>query len=331
MAEELPLWKKELNPGAPVFKVYGESNTVKARREMAVKALDYVELLRPLLENTSHYADCAVFYPESIDKENIYAAHAVDNILGLYELFNAATVPLRVIDKIPTSAEEQKLIVLNSVGSFSDGNCRKLEQYLASGGKVMLVGKNCEEIERIAGVAVVESDALFVQSELSNEYNQCYMRLPSKGRHYTETNGVPLLRYDNGEAAITKTDNVIYFGMVDEIDRFCYCRDFSLASWLKHYFTAENFCSGIEFHNIYVKEQDRHQYVSCDIFENDEKKILFIRNFGVDQRNSSVSWNLSENLQITKAWADGTEFKFKNGGELPPFEHFVVIYAEKRR
>jgi len=89
--------------------------------------------------------------------------------------------------------------------------------------------------------------------------------------------------------------------------------------------------SGVEFHNVYVNTQDRHQFVSCDIFENTDKKLLFIRNFGVDQDVSSVNWDVGDDFKITKAWADGKKFVFEKSGKLPVFEHFAAIFAEKQK
>ena len=49
-----------------------------------------------------------------------------------------------------------------------------------------------------------------------------------------------ILYYSNGEPAVTKKDNILYFGACDTIDRFSHYRDFNLASWWKNYFTCTN-------------------------------------------------------------------------------------------
>ena len=74
---------------------------------------------------------------------------------------------------------------------------------------------------------------------------------------------------------------------------------------------------------------DRHQFISCDIFGNENKKLLFIRNFGVEAKDSEVSWDLPKEFKVIKALCDGKEFDFENGGKLPLYEDFVAVYAEK--
>ena len=51
MAEKLPLWKVELNPGAKVFNCYANDDEVAIRRKAVLRGMDFVETLRPLLEN----------------------------------------------------------------------------------------------------------------------------------------------------------------------------------------------------------------------------------------------------------------------------------------
>lgn len=329
MAEKLPLWKKELNPGAPVFKVYDEEHTVLARRKMVVKTMDYIEILRPLMCNTSHWADCAIYYPEKLDKDNIYSCYAMEHIFGTHELFNAAAIPLKVIDKIPQSDKEQKLIIFNNVKSFSAEESNHLKKYLSSGGHVVVIGKCCSEIEQITGISVHPSNALFVRSEDSDDYNHCFIRLPESGKHYFEENGQTILEYNDFTPAVTRLGNVLYIGMSDEIGRFGQYRDFALASWVKKYFYEQNKSCGVKFNNVYVNVADKHQFTSCDLFGNDRKCLLLIRNFGVEQNNSTLSWKLPEGMAVKKAWYDGFEFDFMQGERLPLFEHFCAVYAEK--
>jgi hypothetical protein len=81
--------------------------------------------------------------------------------------------------------------------------------------------------------------------------------------------------------------------------------------------------------DIYVHMQDRHQFTSCDLYEKEGKRLLLLRNFGVEQNRSSVSWNIPENMRVTRAIADGNAFEFKSGEALPMFEHFAAIFAEE--
>ena len=83
------------------------------------------------------------------------------------------------------------------------------------------------------------------------------------------------------------------------------------------------------YRNVYVGRENGHQFVSCDIFENEQKKTLFIRNFGVEQNDAAVKWELSPEWQIVDAIADGECFNFQSGEKLPLFEHFVAVYAKK--
>ena len=88
---------------------------------------------------------------------------------------------------------------------------------------------------------------------------------------------------------------------------------------------------GVAFHNIYVNSKDGHQFTSCDIFKNEEKALLFIRNFGIEHNHSTLEWKLPENMKVVKSLIDGDEFAYENGIELPIFEHFVAVYAEKEQ
>ena len=121
---------------------------------------------------------------------------------------------------------------------------------------------------------------------------------------------------------------MLYIGLSDEIGRFSLYRDFSLAGWVKEFFTKEELNTSVEFHNSYVGMSDRPQFTSCDVYEGREKKLLLIRNYGVEQNISSVEWDIPENMKITRAISDGKAFDFENGKALPLFEHFVAILAE---
>ena len=331
MAEELPGWKKELNPNAPVYRVYSEENTTKARRKMALNAMRYVEQLRNFMENTKHTADCAIYFPEELNADYLYSSYASEHIFGLHEMLNAASVPVAVTAKIPEKSTEIKALIMDSVQTISDEDAQKLESYIETGGKLIVVGKCCARIEQIAGINVKQSEALVAVSPQSKNYNHCLFRLPRDGKHYTEENGTPLLLYNNGEAAVTKKGNVIFFGAADAVGRFSLYRDYSLVEYWKNLLMQENLNSGVHFGNEYVGRTNGHQFTSCDLYKNDEKCLLFIRNFGVEHYHASVKWKLPENMRVVKALADGEEFQFEQGEEMPVFEHFVAIYAERKR
>lgn len=331
MREELPLWKKELNPGAPVYSVYEEPHTQKARREMAVRAMDYVEQLRPWMEGTSHQADVAIYYPESINNDYVLGSYPLEHAFGLHELLNAGTIPVNVVNAVPLSPEKTKCLILDAVMYMQQKDLDALKAFVAANGKVIVVGKCSKEIQEILGLNISESTGRFVVSEASEDYHHCLFRLPESGRHYTESNGEPFLRYNNDEPAFTKAGNVLFIGASDAVDRFSDYRDFQLAAWVKQYFYGEKLNSGVTYHNIYRKEQDWHQFVSLDIFGNEEKKLLLVRNFGVDQDNARMSWDLPEDMCVTAAVVDGKPYCFENNVELPSYEFFVAVLAEKKQ
>ncbi len=329
MAEQLPPWKKELNPGAPVYRAYSEPHTLAARREMCVKAMGYVEQLRDWLVDTRHTADCAIYFPESLNADYMYSSYAVEHIFGLHELLNAAAIPVTVTAAIPTDPAVHKAVILDSVRTLSDEEATRLERYIENGGKVLVIGKCCEVVERVTGLQVTPSTAHIVRSADSKKYNGFCFRIPVDGKHYAEHNGEGILFYEDGTAAATRRGNVYFFGAADTIGRFPQYRDFHLAEFMKAWFTGEGLDSGVSYRNVYVGKENGHQFVSCDIFENDRKKVLFIRNFGVEQNEADAHWVLPSEWKITEAIADGVPFAFENGKRLPLFEHFVAVYAKK--
>ena len=329
MAEELPLWKKELNPKAPVFNAYRESHTTAARREACLVAMDYVEKLRPLMENTHHAADSAIYFPEELNNDYLYSSYSTEHIFGLHEMLNATAVPIKITATIPDSPDKQKALILDSVKSIPQNDADNLKKYIKNGGKLILIGKCCDTIEKIAGIKSKEVLAKTVCSPTSTYYNHCMFRLPVDGKHYAEENGEAIYRYDNGAGAITRLGNVLFFGASDAIGRFSMYRDFRLVEFWQNLLHTEKIDSGVEFTNVYTGRPNGHQFTSCDIYKNDNKCLLLIRNFGVEHYHAAVKWTIPDDMKITKAYADGVEFEFNENGELPLFEHFVAIVSEK--
>ena len=330
MAEELPLWKKELNPKAPVYRAYGEKHTLAARREACLTAMNYVEMLRPLMEDTHHSADCAIYYPEELNNDYLYSSYSTEHIFGLHELLNAASIPTKIVAKVPSSAGEQKALIMDSVKSIPSSDQENLKKYLASGGRLILIGKCCDAIEEIAGIHSEATNAKVVRSPKSRYYNKCLFRLPVDGKHYAETLGEPILRYETEEAAISKKGNVIFFGPADAVGRYSMYRDFNLTVFFRNLLHDEELDSGVKFSNCYTGRDDGHQFTSCDIYENEDKKLLLIRNFGVEHYHAKVDWKLPEGMKVTKAFADGVDFDYEPNKDFPIFEHFVAIFAERK-
>lgn len=328
MAEELPPWKKEINLGAPVYAAYQEPHTLAARREACLKAMDFVQGLAPLLSHTRHCADCAIYFPEELNCDYFFSSYPSEHIFGLHEMLNAAAIPLCFTNHIP-SAAQCKALLLDSVKSLPLQEAEALERYLAEGGRVIVLGNCCPRILRITGFCPKESEALAVVSPLSPRYRHCLFRLPRDGRHYTETQGTPLLLYDNGEPAVTAKGKAIYFGPSDAVGRFPLLRDFYLAQYWQELLRQEGLHHGVCFTNRYAQTENGHQFTSCDCFENEKKKVLLLRNFGVEQASSRLQWDLPSGFAVTKALADGKEFTFENQGPLPCFEHFIALCAEK--
>ncbi len=175
------------------------------------------------------------------------------------------------------------------------------------------------------------SGAEFVKHPASRNFNHSFFRIPADGRHYTETNGEPLLFYDNGEPAVTRLGNVIFFGASDSVGRFGQYRDFYLAQYWRELLTNEDLTSGVRFENVYVNRKNGHQFTSCDLFTSPGKALLLVRNFGVEHRQSTLEWSLPDGMEVTQALCDGRSFDFENGAPLPVFEHFVAVAAQKRR
>lgn len=329
MRQELPLWKKELNPGAPVYRVYEEAHTLAARRESCLKAMDYVQRLSGALEGTRHSADLAFYYPEEINHNYKLGSYPLEHAFGAYELLNAACVPLRFVRTVPTDPAESKCLVFDCVRELPAEDLEALRRYTAAGGRVILIGKCAGELEALAGLRVEEAAGRFVVSPESDDYRSCLVRLPESGRHYRESEGTPLLRYENGEPAVTEKGNWIFIGFSDAVDRFSDYRDARAASWLRKLLFEKKLNSGVEFHNIHRAREDWHQFVSADLYAGETKKMLLLRNYGVELRSSTLRWDAGEGYAVLRAEADGKEFSFTQGGALPEIEHYLALYAEK--
>lgn len=331
-APELPLWKKELNPGAKVFNGYSQPEIVARRRENVVKALGFAEQLRPLLSGTFHRAECAIYWTEDFDRDYLYGSYYRDHLFGLYELCQSAALPTMIATEIPAAADRIKLLIFHSVRSFSEENRNALARFLQNGGKALVIGNCCNELLQTCGLDVERTEATFVKDSTLSKYNDWSFTPPSDSYRFTEKNGEALYRYDTGEPAVTRLNNVVYFGASGSISSFpnARSRNVNLVPLWKKLLAELGGHSGVTVTASYLKSPDGHIYLSADLYETPERKrrILLLRNFGVEIKQTILDWKLPGHYQITQAIADGKEFIFSPGAVLPEFEHFIALQAE---
>ena len=87
--------------------------------------------------------------------------------------------------------------------------------------------------------------------------------------------------------------------------------------------------SGISLLASYRGQPGAHEFVSSDLLLSldGHRKLLFIRDFGVEVISSTLKWSLPEGWKIQKAIIDGRPLALADDGTLPEFEYFVAIEA----
>ena len=327
MAKQLPLWKDEINPKVRVANCYADEDATAARRKAVIRGMDYAYALKPLLEGTRHRAACAIFYKESLDDGYRYGSYYREHLFGLYELLQATALPVVFTGKIPADAQTISCLILDAVKSISAEECEQMRRFMASGGRIILVGRCAKEIYECCGFTVRETDASFV----CNERGTWDFSVPVDGRAFT-SNGEPLRRYDTGEGAVMLQGNACFVGASSAISDFCNMRQTGLVSFWKqllHDFHAD---SGVKFHASYLNRWYEHEYVTADIYEapDGSRRVLLLRDAGTEVQNATLEWALSPEWEITGALSDGKAFPWKNGEPLPEFEYFTAITASKK-
>ena len=328
-APQLPAWKKELNPGAKVFNGYAAPDIVQRRRNSTVQALDYVKILRPHLENTRHWADCAIYYREDFDMDYLYGSYYREHMFGLYELFQAAALPVRITVEIPESAAKQKVIVFDAVKSFDTDEQQRLSLYLASGGKAIILGNCCSELLGTCRLQVKPASGRFVRREDSMHYNHWCFAPPVDSLKFTESSGDALYFYDDAIPAVTRLENVVYFGCAGAVDNFCNVRSFELIGVWRKLFEQIDGDSGVKIRAKHLGNPAGHTFISADLYyaPDDSRRLLLLRNFGVEVKSTELNWNLPARFRISEAIIDGKRFSFHASQPLPEFEHFILLVA----
>ncbi len=328
-APELPLWKKELNPGAKVFNGYAEPDIVARRRENVVKALEFIECLRPLLAETLHAAECAIYWKEDFEDDYLYGSYYREHMFGLYELLQATTVPVIIAKEIPAAPAKIKLLIFHAVKSFSENEKQQLSEFIRNGGKVMVIGNCHPELYDCCGLSVEQTEAVFVRDPESNTNDHWSFTPPSDTYLYTEKNGRPLYLYNTGIPAVTINGNTVYFGAGSAISGFSNIRSGKLLRIMRKLLADMKCCSGVQPCLAYLRDANGHAYVSSDIYESYDgtRKVLLLRNFGVEVRSGSLNWELPAGYRVVESIADGKMFAFTPGGALPEFEHFIALQA----
>ncbi len=330
-APELPLWKKMLNPGAPVYKAYATPEIVARRREGTKLGLDLVEQLRDVMQGTFHKADCAIYWNEDIDFDYLYNSYYRDHLFGLYELCQAAALPTCIVTDIPRDTAQTKVLILAGIKSLAEQNYANLEAYIQAGGKVIVIGDCNKKIFQICGLDVQLTDAEFLANPTGGKHANWWVTPPDESKKYTELNGECLYPYDTGKPAVTQVGNIVFFGTASSIWAYSDRRSVNLVKlWSKLLHDLDGF-SGISTKAPYRGLPNAHLYLSADTYKTpDGKKIvLLLRNFGVELIGASVTWNLPEKLKVTKAFADGKQFDFQQDQPMPEFEHLVFLVAEQ--
>lgn len=332
-APELPLWKNEINPGAKVFNGYAAPEIVARRRESVTKALEMTESLRPLLKGVLHFAETAIYWNENFESDYLYRSYYRDHLFGLYELCQSVHLPVCIAAEIPTNTDKIKLLIFHSVKSFSSEESKNLTEFLKNGGKVLVIGDCCQEIQHICNLEISRTEAVYVKSPESDNYHNVGFAPPANSYKFTEKNGTTLMSYDTGTPAITRNSKVLYFGAAGAISTFSDVRDLRLADIWRNLVKSMDGFSGVNIKAPYLTFEDGHTFLSADLFEtpNHKRKLLFLRNFGVEINNLSVDWQLPSDCIINKIIVDGvqTENECKLD-KLPEFEHFIIIQAEAK-
>ena len=329
MAAELPLWKKELNPGAPVFDCYADPEVTALRRREIERGMEFAERLRPYLDGTRHTAAAAIFYRETLDHGYQFGNYYREHLFSCYEGIQAAAVPLCVTREIPASPEAIRCLIFDAVKEFSDADANRLRAYLAAGGRAVVVGKCAPELYAACGLSVRACAGEFVTagSEASDRWS---FSIPVDSEKLT-AEGETLFCYNRGDGAVVRRGNVVFVGCWSAVSRFEDFRQRGIVKAWRRIFRELDALGGVDFSGDHRGAAGDHEYISCDIFADEKRgrRVLLIRNFGVEALSSRLAWELPAGYEVRSALADGCAFRRDGDGELPPFSYFILLEAAR--
>ncbi|NMA47137.1 MAG: hypothetical protein GX945_11325 [Lentisphaerae bacterium] len=327
MAEKLPLWKVELNPGARVFNCYANDDAVAIRRKAVLRGMDFVETLRPLMENMEREAQNAVFYRESLEDDYRYGSYYREHLFSLYGQLQATARPLIFTAEIPETTENIRCLIFDAVKTFSADDARKLEKFLAAGGQVVVIGRCSPALYAACGLNVRECEADFVARP--GTPGRWWFGMPRDAIKFT-ANGDTLYAYNTGEAAVTRQNGVFFIGCSAAVSDFDNLRQRGLVDMWLNMIELCQADSGVKVRADFIRRPGAHEYVCSDLYTSTDgkRKLLLIRDLGVEVISSEVKWDLPDNFRITRLILDGRDIAMPEDGILPEFEYFAAVYAE---
>lgn len=341
---ELPPWKKEINPGARVFNAYSEPEIVSSRRRETLKTLSMVNQITPFMEGTFHDSECAIFYNEDIKFEYELGSWEKEHLFGLYEVFQAASLPVKFISEIPASPTDVRTIFLHSLRNLSESRLKSLYKFLMQGGNAVISGDCGDKLNELLGFQISPAmENLVKTSDADGRVfeNRLYACSYS-AKDYSEASGMPLYYWNDNSFAVTEKKIgkgcAVYIGAYSAFSEFSIYRRTALIGVLKNIVRRLNGEIEVEVESPYRKTF-RHAFLSADIYRNKTGSAtsLFVRNFGVEADNVSIRWRIPEHDEV-RIFTDGKEmhsdYKWEDGVFrilIPQIEDMIFIWLNKKR
>ena len=325
MKEELPLWKKELNPNTPVFNCYREEMSTALRRKYAVKGMNFARQIGEYLQDKKHVADTAIFYRESLDDDYRFGSYYREHLFSIYESLQSAALPLCISNKIPVNTEQYKCLIFAAVKSITSQEAENLQKFLQNGGKVIIIGKSDPLLYKICDLKVSECDAEYVTVDDSPDSNWAFS-LPVDAIKHT-ANGKVLYAYNQDSGAVVQQGNAIFIGCWAAISDFENKRQQGVRNMWKKLFQELEIDCNIKFTADHVRFKEAHEFISCDVYQNSNKtaRTILLRNFGVETTNAQLNIGDLEKFAVQKFIVDGKIFTYPADGKLPDFEYFALL------
>ena len=341
---ELPPWEKEINPGVRVFNAYSEPGIVSSRRKETLKSLSMINQIAPFMGGTFHDSECAIFYNEDIKFEYELGSWEKEHLFGLYEVFQAASIPVKFISEIPTSTTDAKIIFLHSLRNLSEIRLKSLYEFLMQGGHAVILGDCGDKVNKMLGLQISPAKENLVKASDSDGRvfeNRLYACSYS-AKDYSEASGMPLYYWNDNSFAVTEKKigegRVIYVGAYSAFSGFSNYRRTALIGVLKNIIGRLNGAIEVEVESPYRKYL-RHAFLSADIYRNKtgDAVSLLVRNFGVEADNVSIRWRVPEHDEV-RIFTDGKEmhadYKWINGVLsvlVPQVEDLIFIWLNTQR